>query len=294
MPMDGTGAGATVPVCADAGVLLGPDKEVLFAPDMAATRGLMRAACELRWAAPGVEQVDDGFSQPLLTPPANSSSPGGGPGGRRLAALVRPPACDPVGFPSHDAMRAAVRDLGAGGGYEAAMAVSFTTTTAATVDGYTIQAAAAADRAALELQERLAGALGDSTTPALWRWFPLAPVYPASTYAFVARFLPLAVVVSWVYTLILCAAGVAGEREQGLEAAMRALGLRLWVHWAGHWGACMLLLGASCLFCGATAGGVFRTGNVESPPPPPPPRVCMSIHPKGKSCSHSGSSACCQ
>ena len=43
------------------------------------------------------------------------------------------------------------------------------------------------------------------------------------------------------------------------------------------------------------AGGVLRTGHstdVESPPSPP--RVCMSIHPEGKSCSHLGSSACSQ
>ena len=32
--------------------------------------------------------------------------------------------------------------------------------------------------------------------------------------------------------------------------------------------------------------------NVESPPPPP--RLCMSIHPEGKSCSCLGSSACSQ
>ena len=37
---------------------------------------------------------------------------------------------------------------------------------------------------------------------------------------------------------------------------MRALGLRLWVHWAGHWCACMLLLGAASLFCAATVGAV--------------------------------------
>ena len=41
------------------------------------------------------------------------------------------------------------------------------------------------------------------------------------------------------------------------------------------------------------AGGLSRTRtnmhstDVESPSPPPPsPRVCMSIHPEGKSCSH--------
>jgi len=58
-----------------------------------------------------------------------------------------------------------------------------------------------------------------------------------------------------------------------------------------------------------------RSTDVESPPPPPPPprlhlianklstdvespppslRVCMSVHPIGKSCSDTGSSACCQ
>ena len=43
---------------------------------------------------------------------------------------------------------------------------------------------------------------------------------------FIAKFLPLAVVVSWTYTLVACSSNVAGERELGLEAAMRAMGTR--------------------------------------------------------------------
>jgi hypothetical protein len=146
------------------------------------------------------------------------------------------PACTPVGYASEEAMLAAVvGDDAGGGGYRGAIAVSFDQDIIA--GGYTIHASAEADVAALELQERIseayvaAGAAASSSSPApalfavptMWRSFPLPPVYPSSTYAFVARFLPLAVVVSWVYTLILCAGGVAGEREKGLEVGLYKL-----------------------------------------------------------------------
>ena len=54
---------------------------------------------------------------------------------------------------------------------------------------------------------------------------PLPPVYQTSAYAFVAKFLPLAVAATWTYTLLVCAGNVAYERETGLEASARAFGL---------------------------------------------------------------------
>jgi len=46
------------------------------------------------------------------------------------------------------------------------------------------------------------------------------------------------------------------------------------------------------------ARGVIENNHstgVEPPPPPPPaPRVCMSVHPEGKSRSDLGWSACCE
>ena len=45
------------------------------------------------------------------------------------------------------------------------------------------------------------------------------------------------------------------------------------------------------LLCTSVCTGVIEnkhSTHVESPPPPYTPRVCMSIHPKGKSCSNLG------
>ena len=196
------------------------------------------------------DQEEKDFT-PALAPPMASPAPPSWP------------ACTPVGYPSEASMLAAVvGGDAAGGGYRATLAVSFDAG-GNLAGGYTIRTSDDSDMVALEFQERISNAFvaiasvngtGEVrfAVPTMWRSFPLPPIYPSSTYAFVAKFLPLAVVVSWVYTLILCAGGVAGEREKGLEAAMRALGLRLWVHWAGHWGACMMLLGIASLFCGAT------------------------------------------
>ena len=151
---------------------------------------------------------------------------------------------------------------------------------------YVIRAHADRETATLELQERLSDAYAaaaefglnadapESTLAGsrslfaiatLHRSFPLDPVYPTSTYGFIAKFLPLAVVVSWTYTLVACSSNVAGERELGLEAAMRAMGVPTWTHWAGHWLAAMTLLGVAAMFCGATmtsfGASIFTAGD---------------------------------
>jgi hypothetical protein len=63
---------------------------------------------------------------------------------------------------------------------------------------------------------------------------------------------------------LVCAGNVSYEREKGLEAAMRAMGVPLWAHWSGHAFVCALLLGTAALFCGATVTS-FGKGLSQSP-----------------------------
>ena len=288
-------------LCPGAGHLAGPHVTVLFAPDTEATRALMRAACELRYAPPGIERVAYGFTtlagaeETFLreddedeeeAPEASSSRrrrrhllfgpsdpPPGPPSPPAPPAPPAWPACSPEGYADEERMARAAA-AGAGGGGAAATAVAFATREGdGAVVGYEIRTSAddAGTTRALEMQERLGDVFaslagtGDARavsadlatadgapTATAFRRFPLPPVYPTSTYAFVAKFLPLAVAATWTYTLLVCAGNVAYERETGLEASMRAFGLPLWTHWAGHGVACAILLGAAALFCGAT------------------------------------------
>lgn len=260
--------------CAGAGALSGPTTRVHFAPDTDATRALMRAACEIRYSTPGVEMDADPLAHAAAGRALDHFTPRGVDAGRSPW-----PACTPEGHADEATMLEAIAiergfrsdddDFDFGDALGVAFDARFG---AADVPpaSFAVRARADADAAASELHERLLDALvevlreGSIAVPAwnettaprvvprLHRVFPLEPIYPTSTFAFVARFLPLAVTVSWTYTLVVCAGSVAGERERGLEAAMRAMGVRLSTHWAGHWIACMLLLGCAALFCGGT------------------------------------------
>lgn len=259
-------------VCPGAGHLAGPHVTVLFAPDTEATRALMRAACELRYAPPGIERVAYGFTTlagaaGVVTNETNADVDFPDDASSSLLA-----ACSLEGYADEAQMaRAAAEAAGdSDGGAISATAVAFEVRAEdGVVAGYEIRARADQGTKALEMQERLGdvfaslAGIGDVTavsadvssnapTAMAFRRFPLPPVYQTSTYAFVAKFLPLAVAATWTYTLLVCAGNVAYERETGLEASMRAFGLPLWTHWAGHGVACALLLGAAALFCGAT------------------------------------------
>jgi ABC-type multidrug transport system ATPase subunit len=254
-------------VCPGAGHLAGPHVTVLFAPDTEATRALMRAACELRYAPPGIERVAYGFTTLAGAAGAETS---------QADVFVdeddasRSAACSLEGYADEAQMARAAAEAADSDGGASATAVAFEVRAEdGVVAGYEIRARADQGTKALEMQERLGDVFaslagtGDVTavsadvtttapTAMAFRRFPLPPVYQTSTYAFVAKFLPLAVAATWTYTLLVCAGNVAYERETGLEASMRAFGLPLWTHWAGHGVACALLLGAAALFCGAT------------------------------------------
>ena len=223
-------------------------------------------------------KMSDTFRRRLLFGP--SDPPSGPPSPPSPPAPPAWPACSLQGYADQETMARAVQN-GAAGGRSNAVAVFFTANETE-ISGYEIRGHSNSDPAVLEMQERLGDVFvalagtGDiatlSTTLAqnpptanLYRQFPLEPVYPAGAFTFVAKFLPLAVVVTWTYTLLVCAGGVAYEREKGLEAAMRACGLPLWTHWAGHGIVCALLLGAAALFCGATVtsfgASLFVTGD---------------------------------
>ena len=260
-------------VCPGAGHLAGPHVTVLFAPDTEATRALMRAACELRYAPPGIERVAYGFTTlagaaGVVTNETNEADVFVDfPDDASLLA-----ACSLEGYADEAQMaRAAAEAASDSDGGVSVTAVAFEVRAEDDlVTGYEIRARADEGTKALEMQERLGdvfvslAGIGDVTTvsadvtsnaPTAMAFrgpFPLPPVYQTSTYAFVAKFLPLAVAATWTYTLLVCAGNVAYERETGLEASMRAFGLPLWTHWAGHGVACALLLGAAALFCGAT------------------------------------------
>ena len=269
----------TPELCPGAGHLAGPHVTVPFAPDTEATRALMRAACELRYAPPGIERVAYGFTTLAGAEGArdgfDDEDVSGEEDAPRASPLASPtwhtwPACSPEGYADEEGMaRAAAAAAGAGGATATAVAFSVREDDG-TVVGYEIRTRADEETRALEMQERLgdvfaslAGtgdarevssdlATRDAPPATAFRRFPLPPVYPTSAYAFVAKFLPLAVAATWTYTLLVCAGNVAHERETGLEASMRSFGVPLWMHWAGHGIVCASLLGAAALFCGAT------------------------------------------
>ena len=279
----GTAKALAPEVCPGAGHLAGPHVTVLFAPDTEATRALMRAACELRYAPPGIERVAYGFT---------TLAGAAGAGTREADVFIdeddasRSAACSLEGYADEAQMARAAAEAADGAGGASATAVAFAVRAEdGVVVGYEIRARADQGTKALEMQERLGDVFvslagtgdvtavsADVTTTApiatAFRRFPLPPVYQTSTYAFVAKFLPLAVAATWTYTLLVCAGNVAYERETGLEASMRAFGLPLWTHWAGHGVACALLLGAAALFCGATVtsfgAALFATGQSGS------------------------------
>ena len=279
----GTAKALAPEVCPGAGHLAGPHVTVLFAPDTEATRALMRAACELRYAPPGIERVAYGFT---------TLAGAAGAGTREADVFIdeddasRSAACSLEGYADEARMARAAAEAADGVGGASATAVAFAVRAEdGVVVGYEIRARADQGTKALEMQERLGDVFvslagtgdvtavsADVTTTApiatAFRRFPLPPVYQTSTYAFVAKFLPLAVAATWTYTLLVCAGNVAYERETGLEASMRAFGLPLWTHWAGHGVACALLLGAAALFCGATVtsfgAALFATGQSGS------------------------------
>ena len=269
----------TPELCPGAGHLAGPHVTVPFAPDTEATRALMRAACELRYAPPGIERVAYGFTTLAGAEGArdgfDDEDVSGEEDAPRASPLASPtwhawPACSPEGYADEEGMaRAAAAAAGAGGATATAVAFSVREDDG-TVVGYEIRTRADEETRALEMQERLGDVLAslagtgdaregssdlatrDAPPATAFRRFPLPPVYPTSAYAFVAKFLPLAVAATWTYTLLVCAGNVAHERETGLEASMRSFGVPLWMHWAGHGIVCASLLGAAALFCGAT------------------------------------------
>ena len=107
---------------------------------------------------------------------------------------------------------------GAAGGYADAVAIFFALDdeTAGAISKYEIRAAADADNRALEMQERIGdvfvalagtGSIIDVATtlttnpptPNMYRQFPMDPVYATGAFTFVAKFLPLTLVVTCTY-----------------------------------------------------------------------------------------------
>jgi hypothetical protein len=243
-------------VCPGAGHLSGPHVVVPFAPDTNATRYLMRAICELRYAPPGVDVV--GYSHTTMAtrgssdnkismalPKSSSSanpvsasetnafsdetasrrkllfgpsqSPPGPPAPPSPPPAPSWPACTPTGYVDEETMARAVAN-GAAGGHADAVAIFFALDdeTGGAISKYEIRAAADADNRALEMQERIGdvfvalagtGSIIDVATtlttnpptPNMYRQFPMDPVYATGAFTFVAKFLPLTLVVTCTY-----------------------------------------------------------------------------------------------
>ena len=78
--------------------------------------------------------------------------------------------------------------------------------------------------------------------------FAFPPYNDDPFVAVIAGFLPLIVIVSFVFTVIITAKQIVYEKETGLKEAMKLMGMKTWVYWLSWYIKTLALMLPSLVF----------------------------------------------